>query len=120
MGLIHIPRVVYSIAKGLYRQTPGSLVGLGPNNPHIYEARAGLFDVDSYGHMNNASYLTHAELARWELSASNGLMKNMYKSETHFMVAASAIRYRRELRPIFRKFNVETYIGALDDRNIWM
>jgi acyl-CoA thioesterase FadM len=120
MGLIHIPRVAYSIGKGFYKQTPGSLVGLGPDNPHIYESRAGLFDVDSYGHMNNAAYLTHAEFARWEMSATNGLLKNMYNAETNFLVASTAVRYRRELRPVFRKFHVETYVGALDERNIWM
>ena len=73
MGIVHIPRTAASIAKGYIkrRMSPLSdkeknLVGVGfKQPPHVYTSRAGLFDVDLMGHMNNASYLTHAvSLAR--------------------------------------------------------
>ena len=76
MGLIHTPRTIYSILNGVYkrqmflRQEPTTLsaaaatavsgtpkntmtIALGPTNPHIYQARLGLFDIDYLGHMNN-------------------------------------------------------------------
>ena len=79
MGLIHTPRTIYSILNGVYkrqiylRQQPISpksttttavvsgtpkntiTIGLGSTNPHIYQARLGLFDIDYLGHMNNGT-----------------------------------------------------------------
>jgi hypothetical protein len=62
MGLIHTPRTIASICRGLWnrRRAPPSasklIVGVGENH-HIYRARLGLFDVDYLGHMNNGKYL---------------------------------------------------------------
>lgn len=71
MGLVHTPRVIFTIAKGLLtgkgklsRNIPtNSVLGVG-DNFHSYQARAGVFDVDYLGHMNNASFLAHCEMAR--------------------------------------------------------
>jgi len=58
MGLIHTPRVVASIGRGLYKRrmaeggVPPTKVGIGEENKHIYKARLGLFDVDYLGHLN--------------------------------------------------------------------
>jgi hypothetical protein len=54
MGVVHTPRTLISIAKGLWksRQDPNArnaAIGI----PHIYTARLGVFDVDYLGHMNN-------------------------------------------------------------------
>jgi acyl-CoA thioesterase FadM len=119
MGIVHTPRVIASVAKGLLRKSPNKLVGLGPDNPHIYHARVGLFDVDYLGHLNNAAYLSHAEYARWEFVAENGLVQTMFKHNTHFLVAGLAIRYRREVRPLFRKFEVQTYFAGINERHIY-
>ena len=122
MGLVHTPRVISSVLKGVYRHSsPGpKTIGFGPQNIHSYYSRLGLFDVDYLGHMNNAAFLNHAEYARWELTATSGMLQHMYKTNTHYFVAANAIRYRRELRPLFRRFEVQTHVAGLDDRNIWM
>lgn len=119
MGLVHTPRVIWSAAKGWLRK---SSVGkeVGYTVPHKYYARAGLFDVDYMGHMNNAAFLSHAELARWEMTGSNGLIPAMMKHNTHFVVQSTTARYRAEVRPIFRKFQVDTTVCAVDDKNIWL
>lgn len=126
MGLIHTPRTIASIAKGYWKfsknsekSTAGKVIGLGVDNPHIYSARAGVFDVDYLGHMNNTAYLTHAELARWELTAENGLMKDMIRANAAFIVTANSIRYRRQIKA-FRKFQIETSVTSLTDRDIWL
>jgi acyl-CoA thioesterase FadM len=93
--------------------------GIGPENGHLYKARVGLFDVDYVGHMNNAAYLSHAEYARWEMGAESGMLQKMISDNIFFLAAGNFMRYRKELRPLFRSFVVETYISAIDDRNLW-
>lgn len=122
MGLVHMPRVVASIAKGLYkgRQSSGILgaAGFSPDNPYVSTARVGLFDIDYIGHMNNASYLNHAEYARWEWSAENGMLQTYFENKCEFIVTSSVVRYRREIKPLFRKFQVHTSLCGIDDRGL--
>ena len=74
MGLIHTPRTIFSIAKGLSKRQwfyssngkkkipfdplmrDPKTVAIGLNNHHVYQARLGLFDVDYLGHMNNGTF----------------------------------------------------------------
>jgi acyl-CoA thioesterase FadM len=125
MGLTHTPRVIAAIARGFLRRRSATEKaikeggGIGPQHPHTYQARAGLLDVDYLGHLNNAAYLSHAELARWELTAYNGLMSHMFHDKVNYLVSSSAIRYRREIRPIFRKFQIDTFVSGLSEKHIW-
>ena len=126
MGLVHTPRVIFTIAKGLLTG-PGKLsgtkahpiVGVG-ENIHSYYARAGVFDVDYLGHLNNAAYLAHAEMARWEMTAQNGILGIMARDGANFLVASTAVRFRREIRPLFRKFQIDSSLVAMDERYLWM
>lgn len=93
--------------------------GIGPQNQHIYKARAGLWDVDYIGHMNNAAFLSHAEYARWEMAAESGMLRKMASDNILFIVSANFVRYRREIRPLFQSFQVETTVSALDIRHMW-
>lgn len=121
---MHIPRVIASVGRGMLRGRSAPQrareVGLRFDDPHVYRARAGLFDVDYLGHMNNAAYLAHAEFARWEMCAANGMMAHMFQEREAFLVASVVVRYRREMKPLFRKFQVDSNICSLDERNIWM
>mmetsp|Transcript_34108 Transcript_34108/g.82038 ORF Transcript_34108/g.82038 Transcript_34108/m.82038 type:complete len:267 (+) Transcript_34108:368-1168(+) len=146
MTLIHTPRVLWSIGKGLKTNrdilkkvppaaTPTAtaevnndadqasllLSGILPEAPpHLYHGRAGLFDVDYLGHMNNASSLTHAEYARWNWTAQTGMLTRLMKADTHFMVTSAAVRFRRQIRPFGRKFQVQTKLEAIDDDTFWV
>lgn len=126
MVLLTTPRTAFSIGKGLLKrrasgsETAAALSGIGLDNPYVYTARAGLFDVDFLGHMNNAMYLSHAELARWEWTAYNGMLSAMTKKNLHFLVKGSCIRYRQEIRPLFRHFQVDSCIAGLDEKHLWM
>ena len=66
MGLIHTPRTIVSICKGLLKRRREPLdtgaAGIGEGNRHVYQAKLGLFDVDYLGHMNNG---TQHRLYRW-------------------------------------------------------
>lgn len=120
MTLIHTPRVIASLVKGLRQQSSSKNVGISAGNPHKYSARIGLFDIDYLGHMNNAAFLSHAEYARWEMTAANGLLTSMYKTNTNYMVSSVSCRYRAQLRPLLRKFQVQSMVSGMDDKHIWI
>jgi len=124
MGIVHTPRVIASITRGLLKRRNAVLdqptPGLGLENPYVYLGRAGLFDIDYLGHLNNAAYLNHAEMARWEMTAYNGMLSSMHNHKISFLVAGCAVRYRRELGA-FRKFQVDSSMAALDEnKNMWI
>ena len=120
MAIIHTPRVLASLAKGLLQKSSSQHVGIVANNPHVYTARVGLFDVDYLGHLNNSAFLSHAEYARWEMTSSNGILPAMYNTSTDFMVSSASVRYRAQVRPLFRKFEVQSQVAGVDDKHIWM
>jgi len=158
MAILHTPRTLASIARGMIKRhrrlavvatnhdrssTGGTasasnssathhLVGFGNNgkgntkNPkkdstaHVYKSRPSvLWDVDYLGHMNNASYLTHAEYARWEWIAENGALKSMYNTGINFVVTQSAVRFRKEIK-LSQSFEIHSFLHAIDDRHLWM
>lgn len=56
-------------------------------------------------------------MARWEMGAANGLMQKTVKDKIAFIVASSAIRFRRELRPM-QAFEVHTSLLAAGERDM--
>ena len=121
MGIIHTPRVLATIAKGMMKKSKTeNRLGIGFVDPHKYYARAGLFDVDYLGHLNNAAYFNHAEYARWEMSATNGWLEAMMKNNAHYFLTSASCRYRAEIRPVFRKFEIQSIVAGMDDKNLWV
>ena len=60
--------------------------------PHVYTARCSLLlDTDVYAHMNNASYLVHCELARWQMGAETGALRTMASEGLAFVVGSVAV-----------------------------
>jgi len=165
MAIVHTPRTLVSIARGMLRRRrrlavtaktsrnadptsaaataaaeaadvasnfagfvpAASLSSDGENdnaanvtNPHVYKSRANLFwDVDYIGHMNNASYLTHAEYARWEWTAETGALQAMYNTGSNFIVTNCAVRFRKEISAN-TKFEIHSTLKGIDERNLWM
>lgn len=105
-------RSFYEVARGFARRSK-TLPGEGITSPHIWRTRAGLLDIDVYGHVNNASVPYNAELARWELSAANGLLSAVLNNKWLLIVAGQSVRYRREI-PYRKHFNVITKVSAMD------
>lgn len=120
MGVIHTPRVIASVARGLWKKSASDHKLIDISKPQKYVARAGLFDVDYLGHMNNAVYFNHAEYARWEMTAVNGMLSAMFRSNSHFVLTSTTCRYRAEVRPLFRQFEVQSNVGGMDAKSIWM
>ena len=121
MGLLHIPRVAASCARGWLRgrKTPAVIDGVGSGVSHTYRARCGLLDVDVNAHMNHAAFLTHAELARWEWFSETGALGRMVQNGyVSFFVTGAAVRYRKEIGPLFQRFEVRSNLASIDERNL--
>jgi Thioesterase-like superfamily len=121
MGIVHTPRVLATIVKGFMKQSsnPNIRSRIGLTDPHLYRARAGLVDY-AFGHLNNAAFLYHAEYARWAMTAENGWLNAMIKNKAMMIVVAQSCRYRAEIKPFFRRFEVESTVLGMDDRNMWL
>jgi YbgC/YbaW family acyl-CoA thioester hydrolase len=118
-GPILLSRIAAALVRGYmgrHRWRAGT--GFG-TNPHIYNGRAGILDIDIMQHMNNASYLTHAELARWELFAQSGLIHWSKSRKAMFILTAASIRYRREIKA-FQSFEIHTSIIGADNKSVFI
>eukprot|EP00966_Prymnesium_polylepis_P069018 1603327-Prymnesium_polylepis.1 len=117
MGIIQIPRVAAAVARGYWRRSNPIDKNIGFATAHVSRRRAGPFDFDVYGHMNNAAYLVHFEMARWEVGAQSGFVDWSVRERAAFIVAGVSLRFRREIGP-FQPFEVHSQFVAADDR--WM
>lgn len=55
------------------------------------------YELDSYGHVNNAVYLQYYEQARWEMMKELGFLDRLKESGLSVVVVESFVRYMREL-----------------------
>ncbi len=81
----------------------------------ILNLRAGLFDIDHYGEINNGRQLTLMDLGRYDIGVRGGLMKLIAKKKWGFAVGGSSIRYRRRIR-LWKKFQLHSEVIGHDDR----
>ena len=56
-------------------------------------------------------------MARWEMAAAGGLMQRTVKDGIAFIVASSAIRFRRELRPM-QPFEIHSQVVSASERDM--
>lgn len=65
------------------------------------------YELDSYGHLNNAVYVNYFEQARWELLHQKGLMDDLLTKGQFIVVIENHIRYHREAK-LFDELIIET------------
>ena len=112
MVLLHAPRVLSTCLRGALQPSK-----MGAT--HIYRARVNaLFDIDQFLHMNNASYLVHLELARWEMGVATGFATHLVGSGASFVVASAFTRFRKELKPL-QPFEIHSTVHGADERSMW-
>ena len=83
----------------------------------VLHQRVGITDFDLFGELNNARYLNHMELGRWDYSQRTGFYTLMKRKKWGVAVGGASIRYRRRL-PFLSKFTVTSKIICHDGR--WM
>ena len=54
------------------------------------------YELDSYGHVNNAVYLQYYEHARWEMMKNLGFLDPLKETGISVVVVESLVRYMRE------------------------
>ena len=67
------------------------------------------YELDSYGHVNNAVYISYIEQSRWEILQQAGLLDSLLTKELLLVVTETNIRYMRELK-LFDKIEIETTV----------
>ena len=60
--------------------------------------RARGYELDSYGHVNNAVFYNYFEQARWELFQEKGLLEAINSKKLFLVVTEVNIRYQHELK----------------------
>jgi len=56
------------------------------------------YELDSYGHVNNAVFLNYFEQARWELFQNKGLLDQITSQGLFLVVVEINIRYQHEAK----------------------
>jgi len=79
--------------------------------PHRTSITVRGYELDSYGHVNNAVYVQYLEQARWVFMKDKDLLKRIYDAELFLMVTETHIRYVREAN-LFDELIVETTMKA--------
>jgi YbgC/YbaW family acyl-CoA thioester hydrolase len=65
------------------------------------------YELDSYGHVNNAVYLQYFEQARWEVMREMNILDYFTKNGLLVVVTESNVRYKREAC-LFDELVIET------------
>ncbi len=76
---------------------------------HSYKTEVRGYELDSYGHVNNAVYVSYTEQARWEILKNAGLLTSFLDRNLLLVVTETNIRYMRELK-LFDKIEITTRI----------
>ena len=74
---------------------------------YYYRLTARGYELDSYGHVNNAVYLNYAEQARWELFRELGLLDQLIADQTKVVIVENHVKYIRQVK-LFDEITVET------------
>jgi len=73
------------------------------------ELQARGYELDSYGHVNNAVYLNYTEHARWELFRKLGLLDEIVSSGKKIVIIENSIKYIRQVK-LFDEIIIETWM----------
>lgn len=81
----------------------------------VLNLRAGIFDVDNYGEVNNGRQLTLMDLGRYDLGARVGLLNLIKRKKWGLAVGGSSVRYRRRI-PFLKRFELHSRVVGHDGR----
>lgn len=74
-------------------RAPGALF------PHEYRVFVRESHLDTFGHVNNATYLTLFEEARWDLITQAGLgLENIHTTRIGPVILEATVKFRREVK----------------------
>ncbi len=56
------------------------------------------YELDSFGHVNNAVYLNYAEAAKWDFFRKTGILDEIRESDVFPVILENNVRYMHELK----------------------
>ncbi|KAG7399150.1 hypothetical protein PHYBOEH_009610 [Phytophthora boehmeriae] len=115
-----VGRIAWNVGAGLVHRSLNKASirpGMGVQYPSIWRARPGFLDCDINLHLNNASYLSNMELARWHFCAVTGILGNVLRHRHSLVVTSQAVRYRHPIPP-FRPYEIRSQLVFADSD--WM
>ena len=74
---------------------------------HEYSITVRGYEIDSFGHVNNAVYLNYMEQARWEIMRSMDLFDFFRENRLILVVTDASVRYSKEAR-VFDDLTIHT------------
>jgi acyl-CoA thioester hydrolase len=84
---------------------------MAKEQPHCISITVRGYELDSYGHVNNAVYLQYLEQARWAFMKEMGMLQQINDEELFLVVTETHIRYMREAN-LFDELIIETVLKA--------
>lgn len=84
---------------------------MAKEQPHCISITVRGYELDSYGHVNNAIYLQYLEQARWVFMKEMEMLQQINDEELFLVVTETHIRYLREAN-LFDELIVETILKA--------
>ncbi len=79
---------------------------------HEYILTVRGYELDSFGHVNNAVYLNYMEQARWEILRNHGLYDRFFEKGFILAVVEATIRYSREAR-VYDELSIRTELSRV-------
>jgi acyl-CoA thioester hydrolase len=76
-------------------------------NTHQFTKEVCGYELDSYGHLNNANYLNYAEQVRWDILKNCHLYELFLKEGYMLVVTEAQVRYAHELK-VFDQVTIHT------------
>ena len=81
----------------------------------VLKMRAGLFDIDTFGEVNNGRQLTIMDLGRYDMAVRTGLMKLVRNKKWGLVIGGSSVRYRRRI-PFHKRYEMHSQVIGHDGR----
>ena len=75
----------------------------------IFSLQARGYELDSYGHVNNAVYLNYTEQARWAMFHELGLLEQFVAEGKKIVIVENQIKYIRQVK-LFDQIEIETWM----------
>ena len=109
-------RVLAQIGKGYIK--PLHILSKNGQKYYPVSFRCWPIDIDAFLHLNNASYLRVAELARWRVLAQEDLYNIAIKEGVMFLAVEQNIAYYKPIQP-FQRYEVRTSMTVEDNKWIY-
>lgn len=84
-------------------------IELDKNFKYQFQVRG--YELDSFGHVNNAVYINYLEQARWEIVQKLGLLDLLRDNKSFLVVVETQIKYVKELRMFDQAYVQSSMIG---------